>query len=159
MTNYEEKTEYFEILGRDKEGTIWMLDYTFIHDNDFKGATGTNWYPVTKEEYEERLDVDYLMYEYKWLWQQIVKDGKTEDSLEQWAEQLLNSGEAEEFLWDTSYRNKWDDIRELFPELNEEDYPVFRCTGGGRCFHNPIDIDWDVLLKPELVKVIEKYES
>lgn len=154
-TNKEQK-DYYELVGRTVSGRIYMLDYTFKYSDNFSGATGTHWEAVTKEEYEERLNIDTFMEEFRWLWEDQVKNNRTDESLKEWSEAMLEEG-VEDLLFDKSYENKWEDIRKAFPEYNKEDYPVFSCTGGGRCF--PIKEEWEILINPELLKAIDEAEE
>jgi hypothetical protein len=59
------QTEYNKVVNFDEEtNEITLLDHTFDNDN-FKGAIGTKFEPVSKEEYDERTEednaIDYLI--------------------------------------------------------------------------------------------------
>lgn len=54
--------DYFEVVNVDKESNeIIMLDYVFNHGDNFKGATGTRFEPVTKREYKEQMSKDNVI--------------------------------------------------------------------------------------------------
>ncbi|MCJ7482638.1 MAG: hypothetical protein MUO31_06705 [Thermodesulfovibrionales bacterium] len=80
----------------------------------------------------------------------------TEQSLAEYAEDMLNN-DGDDAIYDLSGYAYWDMIREAVPELTEEDYPVFNCTGGGRSFDK--DMVFDEVYNQELLDEIIKYES
>ena len=83
-----------------------------------------------------------------------VNDGKTEQSLDEWISDVLMY-DGDEAIFDFSGYNLWEQLREL--GLTEEEYPVFECSGGGRCFSS--DIEFDEVYDEELLKKIKEIEK
>jgi hypothetical protein len=133
----------------------YVCDYVF-KDDDFQGAVATVLMPISLEQYEDAQDMDNLKERFCDLWAEAAKDGRTEDSLEQFCQSILDC-DGDESLWDFSGYKYWDEIRKQVPELNEKDYPVFECISIARSFR--ADMKWDELYDPELWKVIKQYES
>jgi len=93
---------------------------------------------------------------FKENWQQAVESGNTIESLEDFtAAALRNYGD--EAVFDLSGYDYWDDLRGAVPELTEEAYPVFECTGGGRSF-SP-DMKWDEIYDGDLWQQIKEIET
>lgn len=145
-----EQTDYNLVVNVAEDNEITVLDYVFIHSDSFKGATGSVFYPISTREYEDRKSYNSLKDSYKWLWQEAVASSRTEEGLENWLEE---QDFDDDFLFDTSYSGLWDYLRSFgFPE---EDYPIFECVGGGRCFNS----DFQGNINPELSIIIRKYEN
>lgn len=50
------ETKYNKIVNYDKDNKeVTVLDYTFKHSDDFKGATGTRFDIISKAEYKDRM--------------------------------------------------------------------------------------------------------
>lgn len=147
------ETKYNKIVNYNQETKeITVLDYVFKHTDDFKGATGTKFEPISKAEYKERMkkdnvierliDCDYLPEEFKrGGYNALYKAMKEND-------------EVEDFMFDCSYRDMWSYLRQEL-NLTEKEAYVFNCIGGGRCF----DKDFQGNINPELSKVIREYEN
>lgn len=154
--------DYYEILGILKDGSLVMLDYIFIdtlYDKPFCGATGTSFSPVSQEQIDERNNPENVKEEYKYLWQESVKSGTTEDSLDDFIERLINdpNTDGEFFGHDNSYVHK---IPEAIKEKYFPEAATFECTGGGRMFDADMKAsDFKVLLRPDLLKEIVKVEG
>lgn len=150
-----EQTDYYQVVHHDKEtGEIIMLDYIFRHSDGFKGATGTRFEPVSKEQYKEETSKARII-------ERLEDCGIVTCDNEQAKKAALNSlykqmkanDEIEYFCFDLSYIEHWDKLRALgYPENK---YPVFNCTGGGRCF----DKNFEGNINPELSKLIREIES
>jgi len=152
LMNKREQTDYKKVIGKNKDGEIVVLDYIFEHTDGLKGATGSTFRAVSKEEREERVNDESYLEE---SWKCAVQNGSTELGLSEWCE-LVRDTDGDEAFFDLSYSELWDDIREAFPEYADEDaYTLFECAGGGRCFPQ----EWDVLLEPELNKKILEVEK
>lgn len=154
MSRYEKK--YGKLVGRIGD-VYYFLDYVFKHDDGLQGATGTKLSPISKQEYYNRTDPDNIRDRYEDIWRETVIARKTEEGLDDWINSVIEADGAEECAFDTSYWNSdmWTQLREL--GFNEEEYPVFECTGGGRCFSN--DMQWDEIYDEKLWKLIQKYET
>jgi hypothetical protein len=139
------ETKYNKVVNISEDGEITLLSYVF-ECKDFKGATGDRFYPVSREEYEDRTNdesvIDYL--ESAGCDYIQIKDTLDNYSVEEQAE----------FMFDMSYSELWDYLREV-TGLSEEDYHIFECVGGGRCF----DKDFQGNVNPELSEIIRQYES
>ena len=151
------QTIYNKLVGR-IGNEYYFCDYIFRHDRDFKGATATILRPVLEDEYNERMDPinkdtqDY----FGELWRDAVANERTELSLEEWAEWVLNT-DGPDAVFDLDDECLWDALREAVPEFTEEDYPVFECISGGRCF-SP-DMEWDEIYDNKLWQKIKKVEA
>jgi len=154
-TNKRKQTNYNKVVNIDREtNEITVLDYIFTHSKDFKGATGSKFEAISKTEYEDRMSKDNVI-------DLIISCGLVETKLKhleyKMAEVIYNemeeNDEIEQFMFDLSYKNLWDELREY--GYSEEEYPVFNCVGGGRCF----DKDYRGNINPELSVKIRKIES
>lgn len=153
----KEKVVYNKLVGRIGD-SFYFCDYIFRHEDGFKGATGTVLEPVSNSEYEDRMDSsnsDTLEY-FKEVWQQAVQNDSTEANLEDWVEDVLNI-DGEEAIWDLSGYAFHDQIREAEPEYTKDDYPLFSCSGGGRCFD--ANMKFDKIYDKELWKKIQAIEK
>ncbi len=151
-----EEIKYNKLIGRQDDEFVF-LDYVFRHSDGFHGATGTRMRPISKSEYEDRTDRDNLKEYYEDIWRDMVSNRKTDEGLEDWIETVIRIDGVEETAFDTSYWNSpmWDAIRKKgYPE---DEYPVFECSGGGRCFDKKMK--WDEVYEPELWKLIQEYEA
>ena len=105
------------------------------------------------------------------LWKQAVAGDYTTLGLDDWWEDACDEAEMEGRYYpfdDDSYRYKTnelyealsDDDREKVEEIlgvKGEDYVDFTCGSGGRCFS--ADTKWDLILRPDLVELINKLEG
>lgn len=146
------QTNYWEVVHVDKENNeIIMLDYVFSHGDGFKGATGTKFEPIPKAEYDERMEDENII-------ESMIDNGMElpANYKRTGFEGLVNDmdyNDKESFQFDASYREHWHKLRELgYPE---SEYPIFNCTGGGRCF----DSKFNGNTNPHLSKIIRQYES
>ena len=150
------QTNYNLLVGRIGDN-YYVCDYIFEETADWKGATASVVTPVSKAEYDRKMDSDDSDTQ-EWLkeqWQYAVEHNLTEGSLQEFTRiSLLNRGD--DAVFDCGYYNLWDMIRKAVPELTEDDYPVLNACGGGRSF-SP-DMEWDEIYNQELwdkIKVIE----
>lgn len=144
--------------------TPWNLPYIF-NDNDmrnkiwnnimFKGAVGTVLIPVSQEYYDEIMTVDGLIeYGYDEIWRDMVANGTTEQSLEDFLQDLLYYDE--DLIFDYSGYNYFDQLYAL-DDYDESEYPLFDCVGGGRCF-DP-NMAFDEIYDQELWNNIQNIEK
>ena len=151
------QTDYDKLVGR-IGNEYYFCDYIFRHYRDFKGATATILRPVSEDEYNERMDPTSSDTQ-DWfgeLWRDAVASERTEVGLEEWIEWVLDN-DGPDAIFDLSCDHLWDDLREAVLEFTEEDYPVFECIGGGRCF-SP-DMKWDEIYDNKLWQKIKKVEA
>ena len=144
------QTDYKKLVGRTGD-EYFFIDYSFEHSEDFKGTTGSVMRPVSRQEYEDRTSEENMRDYLKDSWQAAVESGRYEESLDDYLEEI----EPDE-MFDQSYPEYAEQLREKFPEFTEEDYPIIECIGGGRCFSK--GMKFDEVYSPELVKVINKFE-
>ena len=112
METKRQETKYNKIVNFDEDTKqITVLDGIFKYEDGFKGATGSKFEPVSRDE---------------------VKD----------------------FVFDTSYNELWEYLREEL-NLSEDEAYIFNCIGGGRCF----DKDFNGNINPELSILIREIES
>ena len=150
------QTQVKKLVGR-IDDSYYICDTLFEHTDDFRGAVATVLCPVTREDYENRIDpgnpttIEY----FEDCWRQAVHAGTTTSSLEDYVEAILGV-DGEEAVFDFSGYEYWDMLREAVPELTEEDYPVLECVGGGRSFS--VDMQWDELYDESLWQEIKEIE-
>lgn len=151
----KKETKYNKVVNFDKEtNEITVLDATFKYNDGFKGATGTRFTPVSKQEYDTVIDMssdeiaDYLIENGFELPKKYLKGGFME-----WADDFEDDDKLSLFF-NLSYSRLYDSIREQVGLTEDEAY-IFNCTGGGRCF----DSNFQGNVNPELSKVIRKFES
>ena len=148
-----EEKKINKLVGRIGD-EYYFCDYIFSHD-DFHGAKGTILRPVNKDEYEGAMDIKNAKDRFYDLWAEAVEDRRTEESLEDYCQNIIDC-DNEEAFWDFSGSNYWDDLREAIPELTKEEYPVFECVGGGRSFS--LNMEWDEIYDRDLWELIKQAE-
>lgn len=155
-----QQTDYNKVVNIAEDGEITVLDYTFDHGDGFKGATGSKFYPVSQDYYEEQTTLKAI--------EERLSDSVREDEIpnqyamktgakrpyKKWAEAILDAGEEGEFAFDTSYSHLWDYLREVCGHDESSAY-IYECVGGGRCF----DKDFNGNVNPELSVIIREHES
>lgn len=165
-----EETKINQIVGI-KDGELYVLERTFKHDDDFKGATGYSMGTITQDYVDEMNDVDYLEAELDYLWREAVQAGSTTDSLSDYMQSLVDECQFYDQLFpldDNSFRYQTEKLVEELPaeqkaELEKvfgvmgEDYVTWNCIGCGRCFNT--NDEWDVVFRPGLLELIKQYES
>lgn len=122
-------------VGITKSGELIMVDYLFVHDENFHGATGTRFSPLTQSDIDDRNDIDNVTDAYGYLWEEAVKDGLTklgqEEYMQQFIDSEVNYGDGLFFGHDTSSVHLIpDDIK----ATHYQGYESFECVGGGRMF-------------------------
>lgn len=134
-------TVYNEILGRDEHGSVVVLDEVFEYDNGFKGATGSQFEIVSREEVEEAIKTENFEEYAREIWQEGVAGGFTELGLGVWIKHYFGTEEEKiEYLYDNSYSHMHPAIREAF-DVPED--AVIHCTGGGRMFPDALEgLEW-----------------
>lgn len=147
------KTEkrYDKIVNIAEDNEITILNYTFKHNDNFQGATGSKYYPVTEEEIQNRIsdfednDKELLIYmaeNFGSLTREMIEnvDSSREALIELFFDSSINSNPTHE-----------EEIRKYF---KEKDYPIIDCVGGGRCF----DKDFQGNKNKKLSAIIRKFE-
>ena len=147
------QTEYNKVVNYNEETKeITVLDYIFT-DDSFKGATGSKFEPVSRDEYEYRTDednfVEYLIYSGIDLPDNFKRSG-----FEGLAKAMIANDEVENFVFDTSHNELWDYLREEL-NLSEDEAYIFNCIGGGRCF----DKDYQGNYNEKLSQLIREIEA
>lgn len=142
-------------LGTSECGEVKMIDYFFQHEDSFSGVTGSSFYFVSPEEIEERNDLDNVIDNYGYLWQEAVQDGQTTDSqedyMQSWIDSYRANGEGLFICHDNSYLNELERDEDFlkYAQANftdkkmidfwDEEVGTFECVGGGRCFSGDED--------------------
>lgn len=167
------QTTYNKIVNFDEETKeITVLDYTFEHSEDFKGATGTSFEPVSEDSYKEAMQkesvIEHILecgipmkfYSNK-VQEYYSQDNEfdidetlRENAAKRCLKAMKDNKEIENFTFDCSYRELWDTLRKELGLTEKEAY-IFNCTGGGRCF----DEDFQGNINPELSEVIRNAEK
>lgn len=146
----ENRINFFEVVDF-KDGEITVLDSLFKHDDDFMGATGSKFVPVSKEEYEERTSRESII---EYLQNAIDEVPKGFNNMEEWVDAIFEAGEEVEIAFDTSHCEHWDYLRKQ-TGLDEDEAYIFDCIGGGRCF----DANFEGNMNKKINRKIRKYES
>lgn len=120
----------------------------------FKGATATVLRPVSKDEYDERTSPDGLMDYLGDHWKEAVAADATTMGQTEWVQYVFDT-DGDDSLFDQSGSNLWGQLRAI--GLDEELYPLFECTGGGRSFSR--DQEFDEVYDAELLVKIRAIES
>jgi len=173
METTRQQTNYNKIVNFDKESNeITLLDYTFNHNDGFKGATGTKFEIVSKENYKESMKKESVIEHILdcgiplKFYSNKVQDYYTQDNefdiddtLRETAARrcfkaMRDNKEIGDFTFNCSYRELWGYLREEL-SLSEDEAYIFNCTGGGRCF----DEDFQGNINPELSEVIRIAEK
>lgn len=125
------------------DNTITLLESAFEYEDGFKGLTGSVFEPISKAYYKERTKLseveDYLRscvgeadipneYLYTDSGERLSKN-----PYRRWAKAIKEADEVEQVMFDTSYSELWDYLRDEL-NLSEEEAYIFNCSGGGRCF-------------------------
>ena len=145
----KQQTNYDKVVGRNGQ-EIYILDYTFKHDDGFQGATGTVVVGLTQQQ------VDYMY--------------SDEGLLERWYDSFNPNGEKteEEFLEEINNEIRWGnfepfeqhhDDQELLELQYSKDnnFVAFEVIGCGRCFKE--DQTFEEVFNEELLQEILKYEG
>jgi len=150
--NNRQETKYNKVVNIAEDGEITVLDGVFNYKDGFKGATGSKFYPVSKDEYNDAIEdenvIDYLV------------DSGIELSVYQKRNgfagcvEQMDENEKSSLMFDTSYSELWDYLREEC-NLSEDEAYIFNCVGGGRCF----DAKFKGNVNTELSAIIRKYET
>lgn len=146
------RTKYNKIVNFDKDtNEITVLNETFKHNDGFKGATGTQFEIVSKEQFDDTIE-PYLDNKHELLCYMA-------DNFRSLSSDMVRNADAseealKELFFDISYVEMWDELREEL-NLNEEEAYIFNCVGGGRCF----DKDFQGNINPELSIIIREIES
>lgn len=142
------KIDYNKIVNVAEDGEITVLDYVFDHGNNFRGATGTKFYPVSFGYFKERTKKAEVI-------QFLLDCGiETKQKAISIYREAKDNGSLDELMFDTSYRSLWDYLRSEL-KLNTKDAFIFECVGGGRCF----DKGYSGNFNSELSDVIREYEG
>jgi hypothetical protein len=153
------RQDFYQIIGITTDGEVIMLDSLFDHGDGFKGACGSSFYPVTQDDIDQRNDLETVKDTYGYMWQEAVKDGSTEESLDDYMERFIRSyifnSDGLFVGHDTSYIHH---IPDSFRTEHFPDAETFECIGGGRMFDSPDKRKWKVLLRPDLLALIEEQE-
>ena len=147
----KEETKYNKIVGR-IGNDYYFLDYTFLHSDNFRGATGSKLSPLTEDEYNKRVEDYFNIDNMREYWQQAVEAKKTDLGLDDWIE-LVRDTDGEEYIIDRSDEPYAEILREM---LGHEAFEV-ECVGGGRCFKK--NMKFDEVYNKKLVKEINKFEE
>ena len=154
METKRQETKYNKIVNFDEDTKkITVLDGIFKYEDGFKGATGSKFEPVSRDEYEARTDEDNFV-EYLIDSGIDLPDNFKRSGFEGLAKAMIANDEVKDFVFDTSYDELWDYLREEL-NLSEDEAYIFNCIGGGRCF----DKDFNGNINPELSILIREIES
>lgn len=163
----DNETHYNAIVGV-IDGELAVLEYTFEDSGNFKGATGYRMRTMTQEYIDCRKDPDNADDD---LWKQAVADGYTTLGLEDWWEDACDEAEMNDQYFpfdDNSFRYETNELYEALSDDDRKkveeimgvkgtDYVDFDCSCCGRCLN--ANEEWDLILRPDLVELINKVEG
>lgn len=145
-------TIYNKVVNISEDGEISVLADVFEYEDGFRGATGNSFYPVSKAEYEEKITeenfIEYLIDSGIELPVEYKRTGFAGMVAQ------MNENERANLMFDNSYSELWDMMREV-AGLSEQDAYIFNCSGGGRMF----DSNFQGNINPELSAIIREYET
>mgnify|MGYP001556407101 FL=1 len=154
METKKQETKYNKIVNFDEDTKeITVLGGIFKYEDGFKGATGSKFEPISRDEYEDRTDEDNFV-EYLIDSGIYLPDNFKRSGFEGLAKAMIANDEVKDFVFDTSYNELWEYLREEL-NLSEDEAYIFNCIGGGRCF----DKDFNGNINPELSILIREIES
>ena len=154
METKRQETKYNKIVNFDEDTKeITVLDGIFKYEDGFKGATGSKFEPVSRDEYEDRTDEDNFV-EYLIDSGIDLPDNFKRSGFEGLAKAMIANDEVENFVFDTSHNELWDYLREEL-NLSEDEAYIFNCIGGGRCF----DKDYQGNYNEKLSQLIREIEA
>ena len=138
-----------KLVGR-KGNEFYYCDYIFEHGT-FKGVVGSVMTPIGSEEAKDRRE--------NWdedgeLWRQAVQEGATELGINAWHKMVLDTA-GDDVVFDLSYADTYGN--DLLEFLNNVEFELVECIGGGRCFYT--DMKWDELYDKELWEHIKQAET
>lgn len=147
-----------------KDGEIYIAEYFFDHRGYSKGVTGWVMRPLTETEIEELNEPENYIEYYREIWKDAVQADRTEDGLEDFAE---NAARQEEGLYpgdDPSFRDETESIINALCEVDRDEilyycgeYQTWECSGCGRIFSK--DIDFDYVFDFDLLDKIRETEN
>ena len=154
METKRQETKYNKIVNFYKDTKeIIVLAGIFKYEDGFKGATGSKFEPVSRDEYEDRTDEDNFV-EYLIDSGIDLPDNFKRSGFEGLAKAMIANDEVENFVFDTSHNELWDYLREEL-NLSEDEAYIFNCIGGGRCF----DKDYQGNYNEKLSQLIREIEA
>lgn len=161
------RDNYDTLVGRIGD-EFYFLDSIFIHNDGFKGATGTNVMPVSKSYYEYATSEDGILERYmdamgedEWISTLGLnrEDFEDEDDLikeiEDGIYQLYSVGQLNPF--EEVGSDMEEQMRALPQFSSSEEYPVFEIIGGGRIFGK--ETKFDEIYNQELFDKIKEIEE
>lgn len=158
----EKRIKIDKLVGRTEDGEYYWLDEVFEHAKNFRGACGSVFRPVTVAQKEEAMTPENAKERFRDLWQEAVRTGHTEDSLDEYVESIVGCDELESFF-DLSYYDNGCEIAEIYnselpADAPEEDNAEFcECVGRGRCFNHKIK--WAKVYDTKALKLALSYEK
>ena len=150
-----------KLVGRDENGDYYWLDYVF-KDEDFKGAVGTIFRPISESQREDVMSLDNARELFDDLWREAVASGTTDEGLDEFIENSIRWDGDEAFFDLSDYDNgcKVAEIynSELPDNADESEKAEFsECRGGGRCFYP--ERKWVKIYDKAALKLALKYEK
>lgn len=156
------RVTYNKIVNVSEDGEISVLGTTFMYKDGFKGVTGNTFYPISKTYYKQMTTLSEIEgrlrnavpegeipYEYR-----EHETGYYKNPYRRWAQDIKDNDEAGSFMFDTSYSELWDMLRDEL-DLSENEAYIFECVGGGRMF----DKNFQGNCNTALSDIIRKYEN
>ena len=144
-----QQTNYNKPVAISESREIYILNYTFEHEDGFQGATGTVLVGLTQQMEDFTYSDEYLLDIY---YEAYNPEGeKTEQEFLDEIRNEINYGMFE------PYEKYWDDEELLqLPFSKDNNFIAFEVVGGGRCFdHNQ---KFETILDQQLIDIINQFE-
>lgn len=177
--------KFESIVGVRSDGEYVVLDKVFEHKDDFRGATGSVFHPISESERHYRTSIEVAMEHFEDLWEDMFHDkdgfdisgnvytsGEDFPSLYDFAEDAIMQ-HGDEAIFDLSYYDLGCQVAELHTErlaksrgisvekfrneFPDEVCEISECTGGGRCFS--YKMDWVEIFDKKALKLALSFEK
>lgn len=146
----EERISILEVVNIDEESNeIWVLNDLFDHGNGFTGAIGSKFIPISKAEYKEMTSKKEVIQRIMDCYDTVTSYNRAEKIYKE----MKQKCELTKFIFDLSYAELWDKLREY--GFNKKEYPIFECISSGRMF----DANFKGNVNTHLSEKIREYEK
>lgn len=130
---------------------ITVLEEVFSYEDGMKGACGIIFEPISRERYDDDTSFESIRESLKDA-SELPKDFE-DGGYNAWTQAIIDNCEEGEVMYDYSFSEIWDNIREELG-LDDENAFVFNCIGCGRIFNE----NYQGNMNLELSAKIREYE-
>jgi hypothetical protein len=147
-----QQTNYNKPVAISESREIYILNYTFEHEDGFQGATGTVLVGLTQEMEDFMYSDEHLLNYYDSYREVFNPDGTKTD--EQFLDEIRNEINYGAF---EPYERYWDDEELLqLPFSKDNNFVAFEVVGAGRCFD--YNQKFETILDQQLIDIINQFE-